>query len=336
MGGYDVPMRGRWDILQIVLLNDCDVAAWRGWANRAALVAAILLGCVVSPSRGSAADLAVRGELIGIAGEYIIEEQDTLLDIARRFDLGFVELRAANPTVDVWLPAAGTRLTLPTAHILPDIERIGIVINLPEQRLYFFRRAPSTVLTFPLGTPRVGCPIPRGTTTVIRKRTQPTWTPPPSLRAERPGLPDHVPPGPSNPLGEFALDLGWRGFLIHGTNKPDGIGRRVTHGCIRLYPEDIETLFAAVPVGARVNVIDQPIKLGWSDGILYLEAHWSVDELDAIELLGIVSRPDKGTACRDAKPMIRAKAGALEDRLDWDAVCRALRERRGVPVRIVK
>lgn len=132
------------------------------------------------------------------------------------------------------------------------------------------------------------------------------------------------------------MDLGWRGYLIHGTNKPDGIGRRVTHGCIRLYPEDIERLFAEVTVGARVKVIDQPIKLGWSDGILYLEAHGTLDELDAIELDGVVSRPDDGTACRNAEPMIRAKAGALENKLDWDAACRALHERRGIPVRILQ
>ena len=329
-------MSERWDIPQIVLLSAHNVTAWRRRTCRAALAVAFLLACAAPQSPGSAANLTVRGEIIGIAGEYIIEEQDTLLDIARRFDLGFVELRAANPTTDVWLPAPGTRLTLPTAHVLPDVERIGIVVNLPEQRLYFFRRAPSTVLTFPLGTPRAGCPIPRGTTTVIRKRTQPTWTPPPSLRAERPDLPDHVPAGPSNPLGEYALDLGWRGFLIHGTNKPDGIGRRVTHGCIRLYPEDIEKLFAVVPLGVRVNVIDQPVKLGWSDGILFLEAHRTVDELDTIESQGMVSRHDDGTACRNAEPIIRAKAGPLEDRLDWDAVCRALRERRGLPVRILK
>ena len=329
-------MRGRWNILEIGLLNAQNAVAWRRCAYRAAVVIAFLLGCAAPQNRSSAADLPIRGEIIGTAGEYLIEEQDTLLDIARRFDLGFVELRAANPTADVWLPAAGTRLTLPTAHILPDVKRIGIIINLPEQRLYFFRRAPSTVLTFPLGTPKAGCSIPLGTTTVIRKRKQPTWTPPPSLRAERPDLPDHIPAGPSNPLGEYALDLGWRGFLIHGTNKPDGIGRRVTHGCIRLYPEDIERLFAAVPLGAQVNVIDQPIKLGWSDGALYLEAHRTVEELDAIELLGTVLHTDKGAACRAAKPMIRAKAGALENRLDWDAACRALRERRGIPVRILK
>lgn len=329
-------MREGWHTLKITLRNAQGVTGWRRWANRAVLALAFLLGCAAPSNRASAADLAVRGEIIGIAGEYIIEAQDTLLDIARRFDLGFVELRAANPTTDVWLPAAGTRLRLPTAHILPDVDRTGIVINLPEQRLYYFRRWPSSVLTFPLGTPRVGCPIPRGTTTVIRKRTQPTWTPPPSLRAERPGLPDRVPAGPSNPLGEYALDLGWRGFLIHGTNKPDGIGRRVTHGCIRLYPEDIERLFAEVPLGARVNIIDQPIKLGWSDGILYLEAHPTMDALDAIELQGVVPRRDDGTGCQEARPMIRAKAGALEIRLDWDAACQALRERRGLPVRILK
>lgn len=329
-------MSGRWDIAEIGSLDAQGVTAQGRWARRAAAVAlAIVMGCTIPQFRAAAADLPIRGEIIGLSGEYLIEEQDTLPDIARRFDLGFVELRAANPTVDVWLPAAGTRLTLPTAHILPNAERIGIVINLPEQRLYFFRRAPSTVLTFPLGTPRAGCSIPRGTTAVIRKRTQPTWTPPPSLRAERPGLPDHVPAGPSNPLGEYALDLGWRGFLIHGTNKPDGIGRRVTHGCIRLYPEDIERLFAEVPLGVRVRVIDQPIKLGWSDGALYLEAHPPVEDLDTIESQGVVPRPDNVAVCRDAKPKIRAKAQALEFRVDWDAVCRVLRERRGIPVRIL-
>lgn len=330
-------MCGRRDIPEVGSPNARECAGRRRRARQSVAVMVVaILGCIVTQSRASAADLPVRGEIIGTAGEYLIEDQDTLLDIARRFDLGFVELRAANPTIDVWLPAAGTRLTLPTAHILPDVERIGIVINLPEQRLYFFQHASFVVLTFPLGTPRVGCPIPRGTTTIIRKRTQPTWTPPPSLRAERPGLPDHVPAGPSNPLGEYALDLGWRGFLIHGTNKPDGIGRRVTHGCIRLYPEDIEALFATVPLGVRVRVIDQPVKLGWSDGILYLEAHPTVEELDAIETLGVASGPNDGAACREAKPMIRAKAGASENRLDWDAICRALLERRGIPVRILK
>jgi L,D-transpeptidase ErfK/SrfK len=329
-------MCSRWEITEIGLLNAQDLAAWRSWAYQAvAAVVAFMLGCAVAQNHTLAADLSTRGEIIGTAGEYLIEEQDTLPDIARRFDLGFVELRAANPTIDVWLPAAGTRLKLPTAHILPDAKRIGLVVNLPEQRLYFFRRAPSTVLTFPLGTPKAGRSIPLGTTTVIRKRTQPTWTPPPSLRAERPYLPDHVPAGPSNPLGEFALDLGWRGFLIHGTNKPDGIGRRVTHGCIRLYPEDIKKLFAAVPLGAQVNVINQPIKLGWSDGMLYLEAHPTVEELDAIELLGVASRPNDSAACRQAKPLIRKKAGGMESRIDWDAACLALRERRGIPMRVL-
>lgn len=299
-------------------------------------MATAILGYSALPHIAAGADLPVRGELIGEISEYHIKMEDTLLDVARRFDVGFVALRATNPGVDAWVPAAGTRLTLPTAHILPEGRRTGMVINLPEQRLYFFRGVPGAVTTFPLGTPRDGCPIPHGTTTVIRKRAQPTWTPPPSIRAERPDLPDHVPPGPANPLGEFALDLGWKGYLIHGTNKPDGIGRRVTHGCIRLYPEDIAQLFAAVQVGTWVTVIDQPVKLGWSDGALYLEAHPTAGEADQIEALGVVQRPDVGVDEINRNFQIRTKAGALADRIDWDTVRKVLRERRGVPVRITR
>ncbi|MCG8546434.1 MAG: L,D-transpeptidase family protein [Alphaproteobacteria bacterium] len=311
-------------------------AACRRIARLSASFVAAVAAYGIAADPAAAAELPARGEVIGTLREHRVTEADTLPDIARRFDLGFVALRAANPRVDPWLPKPGTVLTLPTAHILPDGARDGIVINLPEQRLYLFRATPGTVTTFPVGTPKAGCAIPQGTTTVKRKRPNPVWTPPPSIRAEQPDLPDHVPPGPANPLGRYALDLGWPGYVIHGTNKPDGIGRRVTHGCIRLYPEDIEQLFASVPVGGRVTVVDQPVKIGWSDGALYLEAHPTLDELDRIESLGLVPRPVIDSVDSATESRIRVKAGPLANRIDWEAVREILHNRRGIPKRITK
>jgi len=272
----------------------------------------------------------VRGDLAGTIGTYVTKEEDVLHDIARRNELGFVELRAANADIDPWLPGNGRVLTLPTAFLLPAATRHGIVINLAEQRLYFFRRGTTSVLTFPIGTPRCTTLIPIGVTTVVRKRANPTWFPPPSLREERPELPESVPPGPNNPLGAFALFLGWPSFVIHGTNKPDGIGRRVSHGCIRMYPENIKTLYQLVPVGTSVTVIDQPVKVGWADDTLYLEVHPTQEEADEVEVNGYVKDP----LPLDAESIVRAKAGNLGERINWALVKHTTRERRGLPVRI--
>jgi L,D-transpeptidase ErfK/SrfK len=280
----------------------------------------------------AAAELPVRGDLAGGVRTYIAEDADTLLDIARRNGLGYVELRATNPGVDPWLPGEGTAVTLPAAFILPPGPRKGIVINLPEQRLYYFRGHTDHVVTFPIGIPSCGDRIPLGTTRVHDKRPNPTWFPPRSLRAERPDLPESVPPGPDNPLGAFAISLAWPSFVIHGTNKPDGIGRRVSHGCIRLYPEDIEALYAMVPVGTRVTVIDRPVKAGWSDGALYLEVHPTQDEADAVEADGRVVSP----ARLDAESVVRAKAGQTAGKIDWALVRQVARERRGLPVRVAR
>lgn len=292
------------------------------------VVAAIAIGAVgmaLRPCTAGAADA-----LIGAFELASTRAEDTLLQIARRHGLGFVELMAANPGVDPWLPGEGTLLVLPKAHVLPDAPRRGIVINLADQRLYYF--APKAVVSYPVGTGRAGCETPLGETHVAGKRAAPSWTPPETIRAERPELPAVVPPGPDNPLGTFALDLGWPEYVIHGTNKPLGIGRRVSHGCIRLYPEDIERLFKAVPIGTPVTIVDQPLKLGWFADELYLEAHPTQAQADEIESTGRFTFEP----VPDLDFLVLSAARGAARRIDWTAVYTAARERRGVPARITR
>jgi L,D-transpeptidase ErfK/SrfK len=223
-------------------------------------------------------------DLVGETGTATVAEGETLLDIARAHDLGYNEITAANPGLDPWLPPPGTAVVLPTRFLLPAAPRRGIVVNVAEMRLYYY---PGTnkeadaggrvVMTFPIGIGQEGWTTPLGVTEVVSRVKDPSWTVPESIRAEhaRNGdpLPDVVPPGPDNPLGAYALRLGLTRYLIHGTNKPYGIGRRTSHGCLRLYPEDIEALFRVVPVATPVWIIDQPYKLGRGEGRLWLEAH---------------------------------------------------------------
>lgn len=272
-------------------------------------------------------------DLVGTLRHHIVAAGETLLEIAKRNDLGFVELRAANPGVDPWVPPVGTRLILPTAHLLPNEARQGLIINLAEQRLYFFPQGSAAILTFPIGTGKQGWPTPLGHTTVVGKREKPIWVPPASIRAERPDLPPAVPPGPANPLGDFAIDLAWRSYVVHGTNKPYGIGRRVSHGCIRLYPEDITRLFHAVVEGTPVTVIDQTFKIGWSDGALYLEVHPTQDQADEIEAHGtfMPTPPVPDLYWR----LVQA-ADSAKTKLNWPLIRKVAQERRGIPVQVTR
>lgn len=279
-----------------------------------------------------AAELSRQGDLVGQLQTYTTRYEDTLIAVARRHDIGFVELRAANPEVDPWLPGADVQLTLPTAHLLPDGPRDGIVVNIGDLRLYRFGKSATPVTSYPIGTPKLERVIPLGTTSITKKRRNPVWIPTDSIRAERPDLPAVVAPGPDNPLGALALNLAWRNYVIHGTNKPAGVGRRVSSGCIRLYPEDIERLFASVSVGDRVRVVDQPVKAGWSDGRLYLEAHPTKQQADEIEADGYFAKAE----IPDLRAYLDAKAGPRADRIDWDRVERVLIERRGIPVPILR
>ena len=228
---------------------------------------------------------AVVGQLL----QYPAQHEDTLLDIARRFSLGHDEIIQANPQVDKWLPGAGTPVLLPTQFILPRGPREGIILNVPEMRLYYFPPASKAlgrqVITYPVSIGRMDWNTPLGMTRVVRKDKDPAWYPPASIKKEHAErgdiLPDIVPPGPDNPLGQHAMRLGFSGYLIHGTNNPWGIGMRVTHGCVRMYPEDVAQLFKWVDVGTSVEILNDPVKVGWLDGALYLEVHEPLEETNA-------------------------------------------------------
>jgi L,D-transpeptidase ErfK/SrfK len=302
-------------------------------ARATALIAALLVPAAAGAESPAGVALArAGGDVIGELKVYQADKDDIFPEIARRFDLGYVELVAANPGIDPWVPGDKTKLLLPSAHLLPDAPREGIVINLAEQRLYYFPPSGATVASFPLGIGRQGWETPLGETRIVRKREHPSWIPPASIRAERPDLPAVVPPGPWNPLGEHALNLGWKSFVIHGTNKPDGIGRRVSHGCIRLYPEDIAWLFERVEVNTRVTVVDQPVKVGWSRGELYLEAHPSQSQSDELEASGDLTP----AAVPELQWRVLRAAGDHAARLDWPLINKVVHERRGIPVRVTR
>ena len=213
-------------------------------------------------------------------------QDDTLLDIARRHDLGQNEILLANPGVDRWLPEAGSIVVLPNRYIIPTAKRSGLVLNLPEMRLYFFPKTKPgkfpVMVTHPVSVGRMDWVTPLGKTKVAAKQKDPSWRPPKSIKEEAALdgniLPDVIPAGPDNPLGRYAIRLGIPGYLIHSTNKPYGVGMRVTHGCVRMYPEDIEVLFDDVPVGTPVQIVNQPIKLGWLADTLFIELHPPLDE----------------------------------------------------------
>ncbi|MEW6038602.1 MAG: L,D-transpeptidase family protein [Pseudomonadota bacterium] len=251
-------------------------------------------------------------DLVGQTKYVSASQEDTLIDIAREYSVGQDEIVMANPKVDRWLPGAGTRVTVPRQFILPNAPRNGIVVNIPEMRLYFYPSAgkgakPTTVVTYPISIGRMDWRSPLGVTKVVAKVKDPVWRPPASIKAEHAKngeiLPDVVPAGPNNPLGQFAMRLGVPGYLIHGTDqdKAYGIGMRVTHGCIRMYPEDVARLFPEVAVGTPVNLVNQPVKLGWRGDTLYIEVSESLDEdrLSSADLMAkAVSLIQKETATR--------------------------------------
>lgn len=261
--------------------------------------------------------------------------EDTLLDLARQFKLGYVEMVAANPGTDPWVPGEGTDVVLPTVHLMPDLKDDkpeGIVINLADMRLYYFEDGSSAPRSFPIGIGRDGLNTPTGVTAVVRKRKDPSWHPTARMREEDPELPDVVPAGPENPLGTRAMYLGWSEYLIHGTNKPWGVGRRVSSGCVRMYPEDVETLFDLVQVGTKVTVIDQPIKLGWIGDDLFMEAHPTQTQSDQLEAKGQFDPQLDSVIVEQVLTM----AGAAPGRLDWGGIRKAAIERRGYPIRITR
>jgi L,D-transpeptidase ErfK/SrfK len=266
------------------------------------------------------------GRTIGAMRIYVTRENDTLVDIAVDEGLGFLELKAANPDVDVWAPAAGTRVTIPGMHLLPDVPEKGIVINLADMRLYLF--SAGDVMSWPIGVGREGRITPLGVTHAVRKIKDPVWYPPDSVRLEKPWLPAMVEPGPDNPLGDRAIYLGWPRYLIHGTNKPYGVGRRVSSGCIRMYPEDAQLLFELIQPGTPVLVVNQPVKLAWIDGVLFVEVHPTAAQQEQLEVDGSFT-PE---IPKDLTPRVLNAAKGRAASIDWNAVRAAGIQRLGYPV----
>lgn len=259
-------------------------------------------------------------------------EKDTFIDIAQAYDLGYDELVEANPGIDPWLPGEGTLIVLPSRFVLPDAPRQGIVLNVASKRLFYYPKAAPghtpLVFTFPISIGREGWATPLGATKITAKTKDPVWRVPASIRREHAEngdpLPAVVPPGPDNPLGRYAMRLAIRGdYLIHGTNKPAGVGMRVSHGCIRMNPEDIEWLFPQVPIGTPVHIVNQPLLLGMAGSSLYLEAHPSLEEDKTRRTDALLKAIGKQTAARPAL------------QVDYDRVADIAREKRGYPLSIV-
>lgn len=281
-------------------------------------------------------------DIVGQITTITAGRHNTLLDIAREYDIGQNEILYANPNVDRWLPDDNSEVVLPGRFILPNTKRSGLVINLPEMRLYYYPK-PKTgeapvVITHPVSVGRMDWDTPLGKTKIVSKKQDPAWRPPQSIKDEAIAKgeeppPDIVEPGPDNPLGRYAMRLGIPGYLIHSTNKPYGVGMRVTHGCLRMYPEDIEQLFDKIPVNTPVQLVNQPIKIGWLAGSLFLEAHPPLEEdeekyqdymqsaLDIIsDFLG--DEQDSG------------RIDAVNTGLSGSALRRAVEEKSGIPVLI--
>jgi L,D-transpeptidase ErfK/SrfK len=257
--------------------------------------------------------------------------EDTLPDLARRYSLGYEEIQRANPGVDVWLPGEGTTILIPGQRLLPPGPREGIVVNLPEHRLYYFPKPKKgeipQVITFPVSIGKMDWNTPLGQTRIIEKRKNPTWTPPESVRREHAErgdpLPAVVKAGPDNPLGAYAMRLGISpgAYLIHGTNNPIAVGMAITHGCIRMYPEDIEALFPLVPMNTPVWLINEPVKVARVGGQVWLEVHPPIDaqgQRAEMDLENFYARAN-------------AALGETPAAIHWDFVLSTLKDASGLP-----
>jgi len=289
--------------------------------------------CVWSLAPGATVyELPPDGSAVIGADEHIkATYQDTLLDIAHRYSLGYEEIIRANPGVDMWLPGEGTDIVLPGRRILPPGPHEGIVLNLPEHRLYYYPRPRKhqkpEVVTYPVSIGRMDWRSPLGQTRIMTKEKHPNWYPPESIRKEHAAngdpLPPVVPPGPKNPLGDFKMRLavGDGTYEIHGTNNPVAVGLAVTHGCIRMYPEDVANLFRMVSVGTKVWLLNEPVKVTYVGGELLIEAHPPVDdEGQSIE-------PNLELLSRQLERLLGNKIVAIH----WDFAREALQAAKGMP-----
>lgn len=261
--------------------------------------------------------------VIGFIKNHKVKDNESLIELARKFGLGYNEIVDANPELDPFLPGKDKVVIIPTRWILPETPNSwdGIIINLSEMRLYHFmkNKGSSTIIrTYPLGIGDDSTETPLGIYKITEKKVNPSWYVPKSIKKQRPELPDVVPPGPKNPLGSRALRLSNSSYLIHGTNRPWAVGRKVTHGCIRLYPEDIIKLYDSVTIGTIVKIVREPVKVGVKDGKVYIEVHKddesNIDYLNrAVELL--------------------INKGSLKY-VDLEKLYRAIEEKNGIPILI--
>jgi L,D-transpeptidase ErfK/SrfK len=298
-------------------------------------LSALLLGLIFGSAHAATFVIPESDTVLGEIQTVVAKHEDTLLDMGRRYSVGYEEIVAANPGVDPWLPGAGTPVVIPSRYILPNVPRQGIIVSLAEHRLYYFPnakgKAPPVVVTYPISVGKMDWKTPLGVTRIVDKRTRPIWYPPESVRKEhaddgRP-LPKSVPPGPDNPLGEYAMRLGIPGgaYLIHGTNRPAGVGMQVTHGCIRMYPEDIEQFFKMVPVNTPVRIVHDPYKMGWKGQELYIEVHAPLEGQQDGEV-------------RSLTQITRLLVAATQDRavvIDWAKAEQAFNSATGIPEPVV-
>jgi len=269
------------------------------------------------PDRPQGVDIQAT-TVVGTPQKYIIRRGDTLLDIARNFDLGFSEIQLPYKNLDPWVPPNGLELTIPTFWVLPEGNWNGILINVPEMRLYFFFKKISMVKTFPIGIGVTENSTPLGRFQIKEKRVSPTWHIPVSLREKYEGR-KSIPPGPENPLGSHWMGLSKNGYGIHGTNFPWAVGRLVTHGCIRLYPEDIVLLYPIVPIGTPVTIAYEPVKIGFQEGHIFIEVHEDIyHRIPDLLQFTLKKLEEKG----------------IKNLVDLEKTKEALDQRKGVPIEI--
>ena len=307
----------------------------------------------MAPGHAAVYDLPPEGhDVIGEISTVVATYDDTLVDIAQRHGLGYLDLVLANPKVNVWVPGEGTEIILPNRFILPPGPRSGLVLNLAEYRMYYYPQAKpgetAKVHTYPISIGRMDWETPLGLTHITAMAKNPAWYPPQSVLDEHAAdgdpLPRVVPPGPKNPLGTRALRLAIPGYLIHGTNKPAGVGMRVSHGCIRMFPEDIEFLFERISVSTRVRIIDAPVKIGWDGETLVAEVHpllevgrpplkVSQEQIDTMDADIEVHEPDihsKNPLTHVTEQFISATA-VKAGQIDWDIIEAMVKRSNGIP-----
>ena len=313
----------------------------------------IVLLLLALPAAATIFDLPQDGEdVVGAISSVTATYDDTLVDIARRHGLGYQDIVRANPDVNVWLPGEGTEVVLPTRFVLPPGPRTGLILNLAEYRMYYFPEPQAgetaKVHTYPMSIGRMDWETPLGRTKIVAMAKNPAWYPPQSVRDEHAAdgdpLPRIVPPGPANPLGSRALRLAIPGYLIHGTNRPAGVGMRVSHGCIRMFPEDIEFLFEQVRVNTSVRIIDVPVKIGWEGEALIVEVHplleipqplvaasmQQIEELDADVEIPAVESVSKDPLTHVTEQFVAVTAERA-GQLDWDLIEALVERSNGIP-----